>query len=250
MLTSTQQTVLWIGCAGMGLGAIVIAALSRQAPRGQKHHFVMSFAVCTLAFTAYYAMANGYGIVHVHGRFVFFARYLDWFVTTPLLIGGLLMIGLPSEAGSGEAGRERSALVYGAVGADMFMIVTGLAAGLTQDKAVKYGFYAISCIAFLIILGVLWGPVRQAAHVQGGAAEALYDRLTPILTVLWCIYPVLWVLGTEGTRTLSLTSEIVVFAIIDLTAKVVFGVLLCTGILGQRRAVTATGSPTVARAAA
>jgi bacteriorhodopsin len=250
LLSSTQQTVLWIGCAGMGLGAIAIAALSQRAPRGQKHHFVMSFAVCALAFTAYYAMANGYGIVRIHGREEFFARYLDWFLTTPLLIGGLLMIGLPARSGAGEAARERLSLVAGVIGADMFMIVTGLAAGLIDDKPVKYGFYAISCIAFLIVLGVLWGPVRQAARAQGGPAEALYNRLTPILSVLWCIYPVLWILGTEGTKTLNLTGEIVVFAIIDLTAKVVFGLLLCTGILGQPRAVSATDPRPVAGVAA
>lgn len=250
MLSSTQQTVLWIGCAGMGLGAIAIAGLSRRAPLGQKHHFVMSFAVCALAFTAYYAMANGYGIVRVGGREEFFARYVDWFVTTPLLIGGLLMIGLPPRTGSGEAGRERSGLVYGVIGADMFMIATGLFAGLTKSNSVKYGFYAISCVAFLIVLAVLWGPVRRAAQAQGGWTEALYTRLASILSVLWCIYPVLWILGTEGTRALSLTSEIVVFAVIDVTAKAVFGLLLCTGVVGQMRAASATDPRAVAGVAA
>ena len=234
----------------MGLGAIAIAGLSRQAPFGQKHHFVMSFAVCALAFTAYYAMANGYGIVRVGGREEFFARYVDWFVTTPLLIGGLLMIGLPPRTGSGEAGRERSALVYGVIGADMFMIATGLFAGLTNNNSVKYGFYAISCIAFLIVLTVLWGPVRRAARAQGGSTEALYTRLATILSVLWCIYPVLWILGTEGTRTLSLTSEIVAFAIIDVTAKAVFGLLLCTGVVGRVRAASATDPRPIAGVAA
>ncbi|HET9073050.1 MAG TPA: bacteriorhodopsin, partial [Solirubrobacteraceae bacterium] len=136
----------------MGVGAVAIAGLGLRAPRGQKHHFVMSAAVCAIAFVAYYAMANGLGIVHVAGRQEFYARYIDWFLTTPLLIGGLLMIGLAPRTSSGEEARDRSALIFGAVGADMFMILAGLAAGLTRSSSVKYGFYAISCIAFLVVL--------------------------------------------------------------------------------------------------
>jgi bacteriorhodopsin len=48
--------------------------------------------------------------------------------------------------------------------------------------------------------------------------------------VLWFIYPVLWFLGTEGTGAISLNTEVAVFTIIDLTAKVGFGLLLVTGI--------------------
>jgi bacteriorhodopsin len=238
VLSSSQQTVLWIGCAGMGLGALAIAGLSLRAPAGQKHHFVMSFAVCALAFTAYYAMANGYGIVRVGTRTEFFARYLDWVVTTPLLLLGMLTIALPALKGGGEEGRERNALVGGVIGADMFMILTGLFAGLSNNNPVKYGFYAISCLAFLAILFVIWGPVRAAAQAQGGSVESLFMRLASVLSVLWCIYPVLWILGTEGTKTLSLTGEIVVFAIIDLSAKVGFGLLLCTGVIRQKEAVS------------
>jgi bacteriorhodopsin len=250
VLTSTQQAVLWIGCAGMGLGVLAIGGLSLRAPSGQKHHFVMSAAVCAIAFTAYFAMANGYGIVRTGGRMEFYARYIDWFLTTPLLIGGLLMIGLSSRTGEGEAARDRNALVFGAVGADMFMILTGLAAGLTNQSAVKYGFYAISCIAFLVVLAVLWGPILKAARAQGAATAALYTRLARTLSVLWVIYPVLWLLGTEGTKTISLTAEIIVFAAIDLTAKVLFGLLLCSGILQQGARVPAEAAPLAAVARA
>ena len=52
----------------------------------------------------------------------------------------------------------------------------------------------------------------------------------PIL--LWFIYPILWVLGTEGTGTLDLTGEIAVFAVIDVLAKVGFGIVLVLGIKG------------------
>jgi bacteriorhodopsin len=48
--------------------------------------------------------------------------------------------------------------------------------------------------------------------------------------VLWFIYPILWVLGTEGTSTIDLTGEILVFAVIDVLAKVGFGIVLILGV--------------------
>ena len=251
MLTSTQQAVLWIGCAGMGVGALAIAGLGLRAPRGQKYHFIMSAAVCAIAFTLYYTMANGLGISHVGHRLEFWARYVDWTFTTPLLIGGLLLIGYkPRTAVDGEDARERNGVIIGALGADVFMILTGLAAGLTHDNAVKYGFYAISCIAFLVVLAALWGPTRRAAHAQGTGVGGMYDSLTRILSGLWIVYPVLWILGTEGVGAFSLTLEIVLFAAIDLTAKVAFGLLLTSRILQEHGSTAAAERRTPQVAAA
>jgi len=48
--------------------------------------------------------------------------------------------------------------------------------------------------------------------------------------VLWFIYPIVWILGTEGEAVINLTAEITIFAIVDLLAKVGFGLLLVTGV--------------------
>ena len=63
----------------------------------------------------------------------------------------------------------------------------------------------------------------------------LYTRLLGILTVLWFIYPILWVLGTEGTGAIGLTGEILVFAVIDVLAKVGFGIVLVMGVKSGSR---------------
>ena len=43
-------------------------------------------------------------------------------------------------------------------------------------------------------------------------------------------------LGTEGTGALSLTGEILVFAIIDVLAKVGFGIVLVMGVKNSHKA--------------
>jgi len=61
---------------------------------------------------------------------------------------------------------------------------------------------------------------------------------------------VLWLLGTEGTGAIGLTAEVAVFAVIDLSAKVGFGLLLVTRVAGiSRRVTSGTRRPVEATAA-
>ncbi|MEX0620314.1 MAG: bacteriorhodopsin, partial [Solirubrobacterales bacterium] len=168
--------------------------------------------------------------VGVESRLVYFARYIDWMFTTPLLLIGLLGVGLAAVKSAGEDVRQRTGLVAGVIGADILMIVTGLFGALSLDSTHKYVWFIVSCVFFLAVLVVVWGPVRASAKAQGGAVGALYNKLLYILTGLWFVYPVLWLLGTEGTETISLDSEVAVFAVIDLLAKVGFGLVLVTGV--------------------
>ena len=236
LLTSGQETWLWIGTIGMALGAVAIAAIGRGLGE-HAHHAVASFFVCAIAACAYLLMARGQGdlvitqtdvlltpiggVVRESDTIVFVARYVDWIVTTPLLLIGL--IGVAVKQGQGRG------LVATAIGADVLMIVTGLFGALSLNDTNKYLWFVISCLFFLVVLAVVWGPVKAMAAAAGGETEALYSKLLVILTALWFVYPVLWLLGSEGTGAISLTAEIAVFAVIDLAAKVGFGLALVTG---------------------
>ncbi len=46
--------------------------------------------------------------------------------------------------------------------------------------------------------------------------------------VLWPLYPVVWLLGTEGFNAVGSTLEIFLFLILDFFAKIGFGFLLLT----------------------
>ena len=232
-----EETFLWIGFAGMSLGAVAIAAIGRGARGEDSHHAVASMFVCIIAAVSYFAMANGQGIIDVDGRSVYIARYADWLFTTPLLLLGLLMVGIPALR-QGEDSRARTSLFAGVIGADVLMIVTGALAALSSDDTVRYTWYAISCGAFLAVIGLLYGPAREIVKRETGATVALFGTLLTMLTVLWFIYPILWLLGTEGTGAIGLEAEIAVFAVIDLTAKVGFGLLLVSRVVGLSRSTS------------
>lgn len=232
-LTSTQELILWLGTAGMAIGAVIIAAVGFSLPNNERHHVTASFFVCAIAACAYLAMATGTGVVEIAGEQIFYARYIDWVVTTPLLLLGLLTVGLAPLTGGGDAARARNGLIGWVIGADVLMIATGLIASLRGDNSDKWIWYAISCLFFLLVLWALFSPVK--AHLDA-ASKPLFTKLLGILTVLWFIYPILWVLGTEGTGALSLTGEILVFAIIDVLAKVGFGIVLVMGVKSSHKA--------------
>ena len=221
-----MEAWLWIGVAGMALGVISIAWLTIQSPEGERHHGVTSLFVCLIAMIAYLAMAFGQGSVEIDGKEVFVARYIDWVLTTPLLLLGLLTLGLAPLARGGDV-RNRNALIAGVLGADVVMIVTGFLATVSPLDAQKWVWFGISCLAFFYVIRTLWGPVYKEAvkNKTGG----LYIKLLGVLSLLWFVYPVLWVLGTECTDTISLNAEVGVYAVIDVTAKVLFGLMLVAG---------------------
>lgn len=228
-----MNTWLWIGTIGMALGALAIVGIGNGLPHDRRHHVIASAFVCIIAACAYFAMASKQGIhtfVDNGGveRTVYYARYLDWLFTTPLLLIGLVTVALPRIASTLE-GRDRNALVGGVVGADVLMIVTGLIAALSKDTHTRWIWYIISCVAFLVVLYMIAGPIRAAAAGRSAEHAALYTKLLGILTVLWFIYPIIWAIGTEGAGIVGLSTEVAIFAVVDLLAKVGFGILLVSG---------------------
>ena len=53
-------------------------------------------------------------------------------------------------------------------------------------------------------------------------------NLALLAIVLWSLYPVVWLLGTEGFNAVGSTLEAFLFLILDFFAKIGFGVLLLT----------------------
>lgn len=210
------STSLWIGETCMGFGAIAFFVMSLKARPEDKHHYLVSILIVVIATMSYFAMAIGQTHLTLSdGHSIFIARYIDWAFTTPLLLLGTATIGM-------RALSVNKTIVYGAIGADIVMIVTGLAGGLSVDRS-RWVWYAYSCIAFVVVLALLWGPIRAEARTQG--RESPYVRLIGVLTFLWIQYPVVWLLGSEGMRSLASGPETLWYTALDVVAKVAFGFL-------------------------
>jgi bacteriorhodopsin len=209
---------LWVTTVLMAAGGTLLVSKSRGFVGEAREHAVASVFVPFVAAAMYLAMALGYGVTDIQllggdEQLVFWARYADWLVTTPLLLFDLALF----------AGADRETIAT-LVGLDVYMIVTGAIGAFSKAPTERYIWWLVSTGAFLGVLYVVFARLGADASARGVASE--FSTLRNLLVGLWCVYPVLWLVGPEGLGVVPLGVETVVYAALDLTAKVGFGYLL------------------------
>jgi len=213
-----DQTAFFLGFTVMSLGSLAIYATGRKThPSG--HHTLLHASVPFIAATAYLAMAFGIGtLLQPDGSVVYLARYLDWSVTTPILLAGLVLLAFHEHGRTGEVGGHLTAIIV----LDVLMIVTGLISALAAPSLAKWVWYGWSCVAFLGVLYLLWGPLRTLALSRGAALGAAYNRNVAFLTVIWFLYPIVFLVGPEGLKIITDPASVWAFLVMDIVAKVVY----------------------------
>lgn len=218
----TETTWFWIGTIGMALGAVVIAGISKMRTQDEEGHKVIHTIVPILAAVSYLSMAFGQGGVRIGERTFWFARYVDWSATTPLLLLALSMTAL-------HGAHRRRGLVAALLGADALMIVTGLFSGLSEDPAHRWTWFIVSCGAFVAVYAVLFGPLRREALARDPERRTAYAQDAIVLSALWLLYPVIVLLGPDGTAVWSPVTTTALIAVVDLLAKVAYGIMATRG---------------------
>lgn len=209
----------------MAFSTIVFGLLTYRRPMYDRKHGYMTMLIVLVAATAYFTMASRGGDAFIrlywnlpYARDVWYARYIDWFVTTPLLLLDLLMV---------AAVPVGTALWI--LASDVFMILFGLFGAISTHKY-RWGWYGIGCF---FQFALTWGMVVVApryAFKRSRDLGRLYLGLTLYLCTVWFGYPVVWGLA-EGSNTISLDAEIASYAALDIMAKAVFGFLIM--VVGQ-----------------
>jgi bacteriorhodopsin len=214
---------LQFGMWGMILGTVIIGLISATMRKEDRDHAYLAGWITLIAATSYYALTIGFGNFVINGQEVQLARYTDWLITTPLLLASLVLVAIPK-----NKSKERTPILAGIIGLDVFMILTGLFATLTDNQ---WPWYIFSCVALALIVYMLYVVVlNESKNVAGVKVTKLYTSLAMLLSVLWFAYPVVWYLSGSGVGTLSFETENAVYAILDVTAKAVFGIILITSI--------------------
>jgi halorhodopsin len=227
---------LWINVALAGVTIIAIIALAREVstPRAQLIIAATLF-VPVVSLASYSALISGLTVsltalpaAHPTGGapvLTLWGRYLTWTFSTPLI---LLALGL-------LAGSNLTKL-FVVISADIAMCVTGLAAALTVSSvALRWGWFAISSIFFLVVLYVLlveWGTDAERA-----GSAAIFQVLRTLTVVLWVGYPVTWAVGAEGLALVGVVGTSWAYSILDIGAKYVFALLLVRWVVAHERRI-------------
>ncbi|KAF2110018.1 hypothetical protein BDV96DRAFT_651175 [Lophiotrema nucula] len=226
------KTTLWVVFVIMLIASAVFAAMSWRVPVQKRLFHVITTLITIFAAISYFAMATGHGVSvnhitlreshdHVPDTFthidrqVFWARYVDWSLTTPLLLLDLsLLAGL------------NGAHILMAIIADVIMILTGLFAAFgSEGTPQKWGWYAIACVAYLVVIWHLAINGRAQVKNKSSKVATFFGSIAGFTLIVWTAYPIVWGIA-DGARKVSVDGEIIAYAVLDILAKPVFGLWL------------------------
>lgn len=160
-ITAHGSDVYFAICAVMGVTTLAIIAASAMKPRTDRIFFYITAGVTGTATIAYFTMGSNLGwtpitvefprsepVVHGPNREIFYARYIDWSVTTSLLQQGLLVRAFGPSADFRDrfittplllmdllltAGMPWPTIIW-TIFLDEVMIVTGLVGALVKSR--------------------------------------------------------------------------------------------------------------------
>jgi bacteriorhodopsin len=85
----------------------------------------------------------------------------------------------------------------------------------------------VAGLIFLII--VFMQLLQRLNNAEGYGGDAL-KGLTWLVVIVWIVYPIVWIVGSEGTGALGLSQEVGILTIADLVAKIGFGFYLLANV--------------------
>ena len=213
----------FVGFVIMSLSSLAIYAKGSKVPPA-RHHTYFHATVPFIAATAYLAMTFAMGdVLKLDGTITFGARYADWAITTPILLAGLVTTALHDR-------KEASGFLVAIITLDVLMIVAGLISSLAIVPFVKLIWFLWSCAAFLGVLYILWLPLRAISRSYDDALSSAYDKNLVFLTVVWLLYPVVFVIGPEGVRGIDMNASAWAILVLDVIAKVVYAFFAASNI--------------------
>ncbi|MEY4654777.1 MAG: bacteriorhodopsin [Rhodoluna sp.] len=155
-------------------------------------------------------------------------RYLDWVLTTPLL---LLEFGIIAAI----AGAPKD-LTYRLIVADLVMIITGYLGEIGPvGSAANYVNFIISSLAWLYIVYLIWKIVPGKASAE---VKKAITNMKRFVIFGWAIYPigtavqeVLQLNQTDAASLeLAICSAAIIYVVADVVNKVGFGLVALTAL--------------------
>lgn len=180
----------------MVLTTAIFVAMSWRIPVSKRVYHVITTLITVVAALSYFAMASGHGVSmrcerktdhhdhlpdthHLVCREVYWARYIDWSLTTPLLLLDLCLL----------AGVDGAHTLM-AIAADVIMILSGLFAAFGRKRtAQKWGWFAIACVSYLVVIWHVAVHGSATVRSRGEKVTRLFSGLASFTLILWTAYP-------------------------------------------------------------
>ncbi|KAH6872083.1 hypothetical protein B0T10DRAFT_553197 [Thelonectria olida] len=216
-LTRGGSDWLWAVCAVFTLSFLVYYLISFKARNGEKiFHYLFTIGLFVGA-VAYFAMASDLGWSVIATSLhrgdaatyqIFFAKYVFWVVSFPVIIIALGLI---------------SGVSWATIFFNVFLawawIISYLCAAYTTSNY-KWGFWAFGTAAWLLLaVQTMWHGRSSAGRVN---LRGDYVSLAGWLNLLWLLYPIAFAVS-DGGNVISVTKSFIFFGILDVLMLPVIG---------------------------
>jgi sensory rhodopsin len=227
LIMTTQFTFMAAFLAMMG-GAYYFSLMKSAVPLEYQSSVATSAVYCFMAAVMYAYMNVKFGIGTdglKNGHYPTILRYIDWIVTTPLIV-----LKFPQLLGSND---KSSAIATLIIIADFIMIIFGFI-GETSINAshasgefnlIGFAMFGVSMLAWMFILFILYSTVTEASADKLGPIQQGLNKLKLFILIGWAIYPLGYVITLfSNNPDLRIWRELI-YNVADLFNKVGFGMV-------------------------
>jgi sensory rhodopsin len=223
LVLATQFSFL-VAFLGMLGGAYYFGMIKSTLPLEHQSNAITSSVYCLIAAVVYGIVNYKYGIgtdALAKGDYPTVLRYIDWLVTTPLIVNKF-----PEMLGGDDA----IAVAILVIVADILMILFGWAGETSINFAkgptvVGWAMFGVGCLAWLFIIFVLYTAVSNASKDKLGPIKQGLSRLKLFIVVGWAIYPLGFLITLLSNSPEMRLSRELIYNIADLFNKVGFGMV-------------------------
>ena len=208
----------FVGCMAMMAASAFFFLSLNQFDKKWRTSVLVSGLITFIAAVHYFYMRDYWA---AHEESPTFFRYVDWILTVPLMCVEFYLI--LKVAGA------KTSLLWKMIGLSVVMLVTGYfgEAVFTEDAAL---WGAISGAAYFLIVYEIWfGNAKKLAVAAGGDVLKSHKILCWFILVGWAIYPLGYMMGTEGWYSSFMPSGgniDVAYNIADAINKIGFGLVI------------------------
>ncbi len=229
----TIYNLLSLGIASLGFTALYLIIARNQVLPRYRNAILVSAMVCAIATyhyvrifdnfkESYETSAQGGNGVYTLTNVPFNEgyRYVDWFLTVPLLL-------VETVAVLALARAVAKPLLTKLVIASALMIALGYPGEISTDTSTRLLWGTLSTIPFLYLLYVLFVELSKSLDRQPAEVRGSVSRLRLMLVGLWGVYPIAYlfpVFGFDGSDAFVLRQA--GYSIADILAKAAFGLVI------------------------
>ncbi|HME48915.1 bacteriorhodopsin-like [Mycobacterium sp.] len=232
---NTVYNVLSFSIAAQLFTAIFLLAVQPRVLARYRQALVISAIVCGIAAYHYFRIFASFKAAFVthaqggRGTYVQAAgesfnegyRYVDWFLTVPLLLTELVVV-------LALARKLQTSLLYRLIPASALMIALGYPGEISGNNGLRNIFGLLSTIPFLYILYVLFVELTRSLDRQPEAVRRTVSRMRILLLATWGVYPLAYIIPLYGSNlgAAAWVAKQGGYSVADILAKCLYGLLI------------------------